>query len=211
MGGFELFSSFDKNYSVEGGEPAYLLDRKINEPQNGVIGFTASTSINKLSKKDKYDNYRTIMYFGGNFWVIDRPRTDDLVMWLANSPIDEWRKIEESGLSLYGSWDGKLTPSRSPENDDDAIIYQNGSRSDYIMDNYLRNYKYTAADARTKTYVMTYSLGDEIFTMDRTYCPITAYQCFVNTSKNMRVIVPPAGESFKLCDVLPKNECSGNA
>jgi hypothetical protein len=27
----------------------------------------------------------------------------------------------------------------------------------------------------------------------------------------MRVIVPPAGESFKLCDVLPKNECSGNA
>ena len=25
------------------------------------------------------------------------------------------------------------------------------------------------------------------------------------------MLFPPAGESFKLCDVLPKNECSGEA
>jgi len=211
LGGFELFSSFDKNYSVEGGEPATVLDKKINEPQNGVIGFTASTSINKLSKNDKYDNYRTIMYFGGNFWVIDRPRTDDLVMWLANSPKKEWDELEKAGLNLYGSWDGKLTPEGQNIN-----VLQNGLRTDFIFDMdqggwVVQNHKYTAFDKHTKTYVMTYSLGDETFAMDRTYCPITAYQCFVNTSKNMRVIVPPAGESFKLCDVLPKNECSGEA
>ena len=211
LGGFELFSSFDKNYSVEGGESADVLDKKINEPQSGVIGFTASTSINKLSKNDKYDNYRTIMYFGGNFWVIDRPRTDDLVMWLANSPKKEWDELEKAGLNLYGSWDGKLTPEGQNIN-----VLQNGLRTDFIFDMdqggwVVQNHKYTAFDKHTKNYVMTYSLGDETFAMDRTYCPITAYQCFVNTSKNMRVIVPPAGESFKLCDVLPKNECSGEA
>ncbi len=209
-GAFELFSTFDYDYSVEGGEPAYLLDRKINEPQSGVIGFTATTKINKPSGTDMYDNNRTIMYFGGNFWVIDRPtNTDDMFWtWRVNSPKESWDYI---GINLYGSWDGKLTPSRSPENDDEAIIFQNGSRSDYIMDNYLRNYRYTATDAHAKSYVMTYSLGDETFTMDRTYCPITAYQCFVNSTQNMRVIVPPSGTKFRLCDVLPNNECFGDA
>ena len=213
MGGFELFSSFDKNYSVEGGDAATVLDRKINEPQNEVIGFTATTKINKPSTMGQYDNNRTIMYFGGNFWVIDRPtNTDDMFWtWRANSPKDEWKKLQDVGLNLYGSWDGKLILSRTPENDDE--ILQNGSRSDFIIGNdgryYLRNYKYTATETRTKTYVMTYSLGDETFTMDRTYCPITAYQCFVNSTQNMRVIVPPSGTKFRLCGVLPNNECSG--
>jgi hypothetical protein len=27
----------------------------------------------------------------------------------------------------------------------------------------------------------------------------------------MKVIVPPQGEKFKLCDELPRNECSGDA
>ena len=216
MGGFELFSSFDKNYSVEGGEPATVLDKKINEPQSGVVGFTATTIIKKPATIDKYDNNRTIMYFGGNFWVIDRPTNADGVfwMWLANSPMSKWDNMEKAGVRLYGSWDGKLTPSRSPENDDAARILQNGSRSDFIIDdgrNFLQNYKYTAFDKRTKTYVMTYSLDDETFDRDYANCPITAYQCFVNTAKNMRVVVPPSGTPFKLCDVLPKEECSGEA
>ena len=216
LGGFELFSSFDKNYSVEGGESA-SLEKIINEPQSGVIGFTATTKINKPSTMSMYDNDRSIMYFGGNFWVIDRPtNTEDMSWtWWANSPKKEWDELEKTGLNLYGSWDGKLTPDRSPENDDDARILQNASRSDFIIGNdgknYLKNYKYIATDTHAKSYVMTYSLGDETFTLDGTYCPIRAYQCFVNTSKNMRVVVPPAGESFKLCDVLPKNECSGEA
>jgi len=57
---------------------------------------------------------------------------------------------------------------------------------------------------------MEICIGDETFTMDRTYCPITAYQCFVNSTQNMRVIVPPSGTKFRLCDVLPNNECSGD-
>lgn len=52
---------------------------------------------------------------------------------------------------------------------------------------------------------------NEAITMDRTYCPITAYQCFVNSTKDMRVVVTPTGTPFKLCDVLPQNECSGEA
>ena len=216
-GSFELFAPFSYTYSVEGGEPAYLLDRKINEPQSGVIGFTATTKINKHSGTDMYDNNRTIMYFGGNFWVIDRPRNIDDMFWTwwANSPIDEWRKIEELGLKLYGSWDGKLTP-----NGQNTEIIQNGTRSDFLaLDKNqidspkikLQNYRYRATDTQAKSYVMTYSLGDEIFTMDRTYCPITSYQCFVNSTKNMRVIVPPSGTKFRLCDVLPNDECSGDA
>ncbi len=58
---------------------------------------------------------------------------------------------------------------------------------------------------------MEICIGDETFTMDRTYCPITAYQCFVNSTQNMRVIVSPSDTKFRLCDVLPKNECSGDA
>jgi len=162
---------------------------------------------------NKY-NYRTIMYFGGNFWVIDRPRTDYPIIWLANSSKKNWNDLEKVGLNLYGSWNGKLTLGRTPENDNEALIPQNGARSDFENDAngvwYLRNYKYTAFDEKTKTYVMTYSLGDEFFDKDSSYCPTTLYQCFVNTSKNMRVVIPPAGESFKLCDVLPKNECSGD-
>jgi hypothetical protein len=57
---------------------------------------------------------------------------------------------------------------------------------------------------------MEICIGDETFTMDRTYCPITAYQCFVNSTQNMRVIVPPSDTKFRLCDVLPSNECSGD-
>jgi hypothetical protein len=49
LGGFELFSSFDKKYSVEGGESADVLDKKINEPQSGVIGFTAKTKLYAFS------------------------------------------------------------------------------------------------------------------------------------------------------------------
>ena len=216
MGGFELFSPFDKNYSVEGGESATVLDR-INEPQNGVIGFTATTRLNKPSGSGMYDNNRTIMYFGGYFWVIDRPtNTDDMFWtWFANSPMSKWKDVEDAGVRLYGSWDGKLTPSRTPENDDEARIPQNGSRSDFIIDNdgrkYLRNYKYKALDNHTKTYVMTYAVGNETFDKDVAYCPITAYQCFVNATKDMRVVVTPTGTPFKLCDVLPQNECSGDA
>ena len=218
MSFWEIFSSFDYKYTVEGGEPATVLDR-INEPQNGVIGFTATTRLNKpLLRTGMYDNNRTIMYFGGNFWVIDRPtNTDDMFWtWCANSPVERWEDLKISGLNLYGSRDGKLTPSRTPENDNDARILQNGSRSDFEYDNnnsawYLRNYKYTALDNHTKTYVMTYSLGNETFDKDVAYCPKEACQCFVNMSKNMRVVVTPTGTPFKLCDVLPQNECSGEA
>ena len=216
-GGYELFSNLDYKYAIEGGEPATFLDTKINEPQSGVIGFTATTKINPPSTMNPYDNNRTIMYFGGNFWVIDRPtNTDDVSwIWLANSPMSKWDNMEKAGVRLYGSRDGKLTPEGQI-----SPIVQNGTRNDFIAldENIiespkikLKNYRYMADDAHTKTYVMTYSLGDETFAMDRSYCPITAYQCFVNTAKNMRVVVPPSGTPFKLCDVLPKNECSGDA
>lgn len=209
IGGFELFSTFNKDYTVEGGAAA-TLEKIINEPQSGVIGFTATTKINKpATGNDTYNNNRTIMHFGGNFWVIDRPTYTDEIFWTwwANSPMDKWDNMEKAGLHLYGSWDGLLIPEGS-----EFKVVQNGIRTDYVYENgqiKLQNYRYTATDVHANSYVMTYSLGNETFTMDRTYCPITSYLCFVNSTKNMRVIVPPSGRRFKLCDVLPNNECSG--
>ena len=211
MGGFEMFSNFSYNYSVEGGDPAFLKNR-IDDSLNGVFGFTATTKINKTSGVDKYDNNRTIMHFGGNFWVIDRPVApeDDKMTWKwwANSPKEKWDYI---GVNLYGSWPYELTPKGK-----ETRVNQNAVRADFEYDNnnevwYLPNYRYSAFDSKTKTYVMTYSLGNETFDKDVAYCPILSYyQCFVNRAKNMRVVVPPAGTTFRLCDVLPTEECSGN-
>ena len=218
MGCFEYFSEFDYSYSVEGGYSASVMDKKINEPANGIIGYTATTDLialleSGLSSVEVFSNHRSIMYFGGYFWVIDRPDYKGL-MWKANSPKENWDYI---GVNLYGSWDGKMNYSRFPEADNDienARILQNGNRSDYgLTDNgeyYLRNYKYTVTDADAKTYVMNYAIGDDSFAKESVDCP-NDYQCFMNSDRTLRVIVPPAGEDFKLCDALPYGECFGEA
>ena len=211
IGFFELLPIYHYSYTVEGGNSASVLDNNINEPQNGIIGYTATmdlaTPLNGNVLKRISDN-RTIMYFGDNFWVIDRPNEKGLV-WTANSPIDEWSNLK---IYLYGSLLNPLDVG--VDNGTNRKILQHGNRSDYEKtDNgeyYLQNYKYTAIDVDAKTYVMNYALGEDSFAKESDYCP-NDYQCFMNLDKTLRVVVPPAGEDFKLCDALPYGECFGDA
>ena len=55
---------------------------------------------------------------------------------------------------------------------------------------------------------MSYAVNDEGFVKTADQCP-TDYQCFENAAKDKRLVVPPQGAKFSLCDALPKNECSG--
>ena len=205
VGSFWVNMGYD--FTVEGGEGSSVKGQ-INEPQNGIVGFTATTKIKQSDGGNKFDNNRSIMYFGGYFWVIDRPDYEGL-MWKANSPIDEWSDIK---IRLYGSLQNPLDADM--DNETDSKILQNGNRSDYEPtdngDYYLRNYKYTATDADAKTYVMNYALRDDSFAKESVDCP-NDYQCFMNSDKTLRVIVPPAEENFKLCDALPYGECFGEA
>lgn len=210
---FDVFSSLGYDFSVEGGNEAYVLNRMINEPQNGIIGFTAKTQIKEPSFSGKLEHYRTIMYFGGSFWVIDRPDSGHKMKWewQVNSPmtVDE---LTSAGISIYGNWNGKLNVDGSPRFSGTRYdILQNGDRTDYVIDpnnpgiKQLKNYRYTAFDNKTATYVMTYPLGNEKF--NREPPGFIFYQLFTNDSKNMRVIVPPRNDNFNLCDFLPKGEC----
>ena len=192
------------------------MDKKINEPENGIIGFTAKTRIGPSSSDRKDYNKRTIMYFGENFWVVDRPETKwpdaiDL-KWCANSPMDKWDKMEKAGIHLYRASKYQELDLNAHERD----VAQNGSRTDFYVvynsnnnnwENYLKNYFYFAYGGND-TFVMTYELNGEKFI--KTGC-MKDFQCFVNSSNNMKVVVPPHGKSFKLCDVLPTDECSGEA
>lgn len=208
--GWEKYSGNTYEYSVEGGSASYVTEQK---QFWNMTGFSAQTIFSSAELAGPVSlNNRSIMYFGGNFWVIDRPtNTDDFSWrWQVNSPMSGWSNLENAGVRLYGSRNGKLTPEGEK-----TEVAQNGSRTDFVLNDdgklALPNYRYTAADAGAKSYVMTYSLGDEIFTIDRSYCPKKDYQCFVNSTHDMRVIVPPSKGDFNLCDAFPKGECCGNA
>lgn len=215
---FTWFSNYNYSLTVEGGEEASVLLPMINEPQNGIIAFTAATKLNRLTHAEQFDNHRTIMYYADNFWVIDRPAINGQIEWRINSPIDDWADMEKAGVHVYSAYDDKpLTLKRTPEtdNNDSVWIHQNGFRLDYVSigdKNYLHNYKYKAFDYDTKTYVMTYSLGNETFAKDYNYNStiLIDNQCFINSSKTTRIFVPPLNKATTLCAMLPEGECFGN-
>lgn len=209
-----------KNYSLMGhGGYSASVDWQIKKVQQGVVGYTAGTTIamgvSNLGPLpiDVY-NRRTIMYFGETFWVIDRPNVPGLE-WHVNSPMEKWKDLENAGVRLY---DDKSRSSegiqalRESEKDDDVI--QHGSRLDYTCKNdtnYLKNYRYVAFNTTAQNYVMTYTIGEESFSVDNSneICSTSYIQCFVNASGTRRVVVPRFSYAFGLCSVLPDGECSG--
>ncbi len=212
------------DYSLKGhGGYAASVSWQVKKPQDGVVGYTAetviATGVSNLGPLpiDVY-NRRTIMYFGENFWVIDRPNAPGL-KWRVNSPIEEWKKIQNAGVQLYDDKVGEVRNIiRLPQKDsvaDSSRILQNGSRYDFIKEKngnyYLRNYSYTAFGATVQNYVMTYTIGEESFTVDNSneICSTSYIQCFVNASGTKRVVVPRYSYAFGLCSVLPDGECSG--
>ena len=203
IGGFEVYSRiFDIGYefSVEGGNAASVLDKKINEPQNGVVGFTAKTILQGTPYGNVNFNNRTILYFGGTFWVIDRPSASGM-KWLANSSVASLGNF----ISLYSS----ARTEKLGLTGTSAWIPQNMNRGDF-NGKQLVNYSYSARDKDSRTYVMTYAVnGEGTFFKDSSRCP-KDFQCFVNSDGDTRIVVPPSGQKFDLCDVLAVGECSGN-
>ena len=205
----------DYKFTVEGGHAATVLDKHINEPQNGIIGYTAKTKIG-----GKIENHRTIMYFGENFWVIDRPNAYGL-KWLANAPMNEWIKLKNAGVHLYVNSGYEVDLWRRTGQEGDNNVLQNGVRTDFVSEEgkspyYLQNYSYTTVESHNTNFVMTYALGDETFTNDDYSHQASTFwipsPCYVNSTGTKRVIVPAfTYPSLKICDCLPKGECYGNA
>lgn len=201
--------SKDYNFTVEGGQDASVLEPRIEDYENKVVGYTAEMSW--AHKKDgTYDavieNNRTILYFGENFWVIDRPNMAGLT-WLANSPLNTRNKI---GVNLYSSTQKDAVDLG--KGDDDAVR-QVAFRADFHYKDdevMLTNYSYSLSDENAQTYVMTYALGEAIFEKDELNCKEN-YQCFVSMDKRLRLVVPPRNNKFKICEVIPDDECSGDA
>ena len=99
----------------------------LNNKNINSVGFTAIHLLTKYRVNENMTtiaNHRSILYFGDNFWVIDRPNEQGMV-WLANTPKENWFEV---GIHLYGSSqnDLGLDAQSVPRN-----IPQNSSRSDY--------------------------------------------------------------------------------
>ena len=175
------------------------------KPKEGVVGYTAKTNFYGQNIIEEVVNHRSILYFGGSFWVIDRANVSDLT-WLANSPIDKWDKLNQMNLRLYGS--SEIDESKVEKKR--LEIPQMVARNDYWdQEKNTKNLvitSYSVRDENTSTFVMTYAVEDDFFKTTRN-CPKSC-QCFENSTKDKRLIVPPLEGSFKICDALPKNECT---
>lgn len=212
-----LGEGYRYSFSVEGGFPTSVKGPEIEDTERGFIGYTADLNFGSGHNVETRVS-RSILYFGGSFWVIDRPViTDDALefyypqsTWLANSPIEKWA---ETKIKLYGSSDKYFG-----EDEEDAVegvetpVVQNGSRADYMYNEKLNkialsNYSYSFKDESAKTYVMTYAVNDEGFVKTDERCS-KDFQCFENAAKDKRLIVAPYGKPFGHCNFLPKDECS---
>lgn len=189
-------------FKVEGGSEVFSLDSVI-DPGQGVIGYTASLTLfnNTIAETEiphLATDARSILFFGGNFWVIDQPSEKGLV-WQVNSPRGaNWIDL---GINLYGSELSSIgNAGVGPIN-----ILQNGSRTDYITKedgkNYLLDYWYVVRDGDANSYVMTYVVDDEGFEKTDKKCP-KDFQCFRNRKDNKRLIVPPLGKKYEAASVL---------
>ena len=195
---YSFFDDDAKYMKVAGGFQATLMK---SAATGGSFGYTP-----KLGGVDAYtarisspDNYRTIMYFAGNFWVIDRPREQGLV-WLANSPLENW---SYSNVRVFtNSSDVGLGENQAGVM---VNIKQNDQRKDYIEDenndSYLINHWYALQDISTKSYVMNYSIDGSLFRKISEKCPADC-QCFESTDGRYKMVVPPRNEIFKLNEVF---------
>jgi len=223
------FDIDDYQFAMYGGAPAEVVDSLSAEgilgytsehESNGVDGFvydtvhvlrdSSSDSLvisSRLTKLYNVDNHRTILYFGENFFIVDRPDSAGLA-WLANSPkSNQWSYI---GLKVYGS----DTLAMGTEEGKDILgaslkIKQNGDRKDYQKSadsTWLVSYTFSIRDSSALTYVAAYSAdASSPFVKTGAHCPANM-QCLQNTSGTLRLVVPPKGAGFRLLDAF--DHCS---
>ena len=193
------FDLLGNDFNVEGGTEATIVD-SLQNIEMDARGYTAKHALTKYDKliPSTVTNHRSILYFGGNFWVIDRPSEQGMA-WLANSSEKYWEGI---GIHLYGSLledlgiEAKSVPREIP---------QGSSRTDYPerSNKILPNHWFAIQDNKAKTYVMNYSVDGEVFSKTSTRCP-EYFQCFVNTGKDKRLVVPPQGVKYRVSSVLER-------
>ena len=203
------------NFRLEGGNAVTRVDKLVDIPANdpavinsvengyGVVAYTATLPYSKGGIQDD----RTILYFGGSFWVIDQPNQAGMV-WLANSPLNSWADVFSNRGGVFGT--------SSTEMDANNLVIYNGScihqegpvRPGVCASNELANFEYGLYDASATTYVMNYNVMGQPFGKYTANCP-AGTQCFISSDASVvrKVIVPAKNTRYEMCDAL-QNDCS---
>lgn len=180
-------------------------------------GYTGFNDRNGNDAFHRYNSHNVLTYNKGNGQidnrVIDfselRSRAYDFV----GSFSGELISTILAGVEVYWKIFGTSYEFRVEGGYDASVLNKQindvaGIRSDF-PNGELLNYSFFFYDKDAKTYVMTYTVDDEGFEKTNENCPKDC-QCFENASANKRLIVPPRGGMFDICDALSANECSGN-
>ena len=190
------------NFRLEGGNRANLRDSFVVIPDTiefrnggGTIAYSASMTYND-DVVPVVENDRTILYFGGSLWVIDRPNEEGMV-WLMNSPASYNNLLTEyDGFGVYGLSEFKLGLENLVVNEYGTIPQHDKT--------VLKNNTYGFRDIETKSYVMHFSTVDSGFVKYVESCPRNC-QCFrknLNNECYYLLIVPNRTASFEICSVL---------
>ena len=186
------------DFRTYGGTEADTLEF-VNNASEKEIFIVSKNSSQRVNNRDSIIiDIRTIMYYGGGFWVIDRPSVKGL-MWLVNSPLESWDTLTLEGVKLYGLGMASLAPKYNSWTDS-LCIQQEGVRGDY-PEKVLNLKQFALQDSNALTYVMTY--GVDGFDMKRTErnC-LGQYQCFENPEGSKRIVVAPYGHEITVGSVV---------
>lgn len=183
-----------------GGSGAAFTFARNDAPSNWSPSYLASISA-KHTTTWNLSNMRTIMYYDGLVWVVDRPNVTGGV-WMANSAIGSWA---QTGMKLYGS--GATPIGATGVAGLSHFHIQNGNRPDYYVDQTInkkgRNiFWYTMQDVNAPTYVMMYNVDGSYYQKITTDCP-TGIQCFENTSRTKKVVIPGHADVYNMQTLFP--------
>ena len=169
------------------------------------ISITTIHSTPNVSGRDSVvTNVRTIMYYGGILWIIDKPSIKG-TLWMINSPKESWSSLVQEGVKLYGS--GLSCVHAESEKRDS--IRQEGSRMDYKIDttetgdtvSFLHLSQYEIYDANAWTYVMAYYVDGEGMNKTEKDCPPDC-QCFENSEGTKKMMVQPLNWQIDVSSVI---------
>ena len=195
---FYRFGANMDDFRSYGGTEADTLEFFNNASEKEIFIVTKHSSQRVNNRDSVITNIRTIMYYGGGFWVIDRPSVKG-ALWMINSPKKSWDSLVQEGVRLYGSGTAYATEGFNIWVDS-LFIQQEGKRADYSED-VLSMRHFVLRDTNAWTYVMNY--GVDNFNMEKTEasCP-DQNQCFENPDGSKRLVVVPYGQETGVSSVV---------